>query len=232
MTLLLSLFLLLCLCTCSSWGVSFDTLVVKQTPDVSITVGKPVNISCCWNGEFDRGRINWTKNQITVKREHFSYSINTQGSQPKKTSDCSYLTFQYITRADSGRYICSLTVELPVLLRVEGDGTVITVTANKNRYENTNAKKHNAIVEESQSEEVWVHLLRCLPLLTLIISLSCIIKWESNTQHQTQDAPGNTIPLTQRVEEEEEEEEREEEEIQREGDDAEEKIEENKESDS
>ncbi|XP_041635768.1 uncharacterized protein LOC121504774 [Cheilinus undulatus] len=169
MKLLLSSLLLASFCTLSSWSVSSDAVVVNQTPDVSVTVGEAVNISCCWNGEFDRGRINWTKNQITVKRDRFSYSNNTQGSQPKKTSGCSYLSFQNITRADSGSYVCNLTVELPVLLRVEGGGTVITVTV-------TNNSTKEGSTSDSPPSPVIISLAVVAPLLLIALLCVCMLR--------------------------------------------------------
>ncbi|GLD64071.1 uncharacterized protein AKAME5_001563400, partial [Lates japonicus] len=70
MKLLLSSLLLASLCALSSWSVSSTgTLVVTQTRDVSVMEGETVNISCCWEGQSDRVKFNWLKNQTAVTNE-------------------------------------------------------------------------------------------------------------------------------------------------------------------
>ncbi|XP_047242429.1 uncharacterized protein LOC124880997 isoform X2 [Girardinichthys multiradiatus] len=127
MKLLLRSLLLSSLCALSSWSVSSDTLVVTQSPDVSFHEGETGNISCCWKEKNGRVNIKWLKNQTLV--ENKTVINQSTSSQNKQANSCSVLIFPNFAIRDSGRYICKVTVEIPMLLKVEGNGTTITVTA-------------------------------------------------------------------------------------------------------
>uniref|UniRef100_A0A669F0N6 Ig-like domain-containing protein n=1 Tax=Oreochromis niloticus TaxID=8128 RepID=A0A669F0N6_ORENI len=106
-------------------GVSSGTLVVIQIPGVSFMEGETVNITCCWTEILDRVRVTWLKNQSKIKSES-----NSNGSQvvlKEEGKNCASLNFSKITTEDSGTYICKVTVEIPSLTEVKGNGTVITV---------------------------------------------------------------------------------------------------------
>lgn len=116
-------------------GVSSGVLVT-QTPDVSVVEGETVNITCCWTGKFSgRITINWLKNQTNIKTE--TLKRHSDGSLREETSNCSVLTFTTITRQDSERYTCTVSVDIPHLFVYEGNGTVITVMARDNTKDNT-----------------------------------------------------------------------------------------------
>ncbi|XP_070711053.1 uncharacterized protein [Pempheris klunzingeri] len=213
MKLLLSSVLLASLCSPSSWSVSSYRLVVTQSPDVSVTEGGAVNISCCWKGEYKKMRVKWLKNQTAIKRQ-------SQGSMAQTTSDCFNLTFIKITWEDSGRYTCRVIQEIPALSVVNGSGTVITVRAREDTEDGAAGGSGTVITEggadptvtgDSQKDEVLIFVMRCLPLLALIIVFLCLNKLGTRAQQRTPAAPANEPPA-QRAEEgrEEEEEEREE----------------------
>ncbi|KAM4537129.1 uncharacterized protein PAE49_021517 isoform 2-T2 [Odontesthes bonariensis] len=122
MKLSLSVLLLGSLCAPSSWSASSDTFAVSQKPDVTVTEGQTATIDCCWTKEFISGRVKWMKNQTEIKE--MTFRNNSQESQ----NSCSTLTLPKIKLEASGRYICSVTVDIPRLTTVEGSGTVITVT--------------------------------------------------------------------------------------------------------
>ncbi|XP_037614004.1 uncharacterized protein LOC119481296 isoform X4 [Sebastes umbrosus] len=131
MKLLLSSLLLASLCAIPSRSVS--STPVTQSHDVSVMEGETVTITCCWTPEFGRIRLIWLKNQTKIENETFILKNLSQGdSLQNETSHCSNLTFTNITIEDSGRYICKVTVEIPLYKMVEGNGTVITVTARDN----------------------------------------------------------------------------------------------------
>uniref|UniRef100_A0A1A7Z020 Si:ch211-93g21.1 n=1 Tax=Iconisemion striatum TaxID=60296 RepID=A0A1A7Z020_9TELE len=127
MKLLLRSVLLSSLCTLSSWSVSSEALVVSQSPDVSVSEGETVTITCCWETKHLRIGVKWLKNQTSIKDETIT---NQSQESPNVKRNCTVLSFQEITRKDSGRYVCKVTVEIPALTEVEGDGTTITVTDN------------------------------------------------------------------------------------------------------
>ncbi|KAF7214558.1 uncharacterized protein [Nothobranchius furzeri] len=132
MKLLLRSVLLSSLCTLSSWRVSSEALVVSQSPDVSVSEGETVTVTCCW-GSKTRVRVSWLKDHTLIKNE----TVNVQSQKsPNVLRNCTVLSFQGITRNDSGRYVCNVIVEIPMLTSVEGNGTTITVTAGRNRTDN------------------------------------------------------------------------------------------------
>ncbi|XP_037614006.1 uncharacterized protein LOC119481296 isoform X6 [Sebastes umbrosus] len=100
--------------------------------------GETVTITCCGTLEFGRITFNWLKNQTDIDTEIFIMKNHSKGdSLQQETSHCSNLTFTNVTRENSGRYICRVTVEVPLLKTVEGNGTVITVTARDNTTDST-----------------------------------------------------------------------------------------------
>uniref|UniRef100_A0A3Q2ZMH8 Ig-like domain-containing protein n=1 Tax=Kryptolebias marmoratus TaxID=37003 RepID=A0A3Q2ZMH8_KRYMA len=139
----------LCLCP----GVSSDTLVVSQSPDVSVLEGETVNISCCWNKTDRRVGIKWLKNQTTIKNK----TILNQSSDSLKEQarSCSFLILSNITNRDSGSYICKVSVEIPVLTEAEGKGTTITVTTRGKSSENS--AKGNTVLSHRFCLKVHVH---------------------------------------------------------------------------
>ncbi|XP_031135371.1 uncharacterized protein LOC116036066 isoform X2 [Sander lucioperca] len=176
MKLLLSSLLLASLCALSSWSVSSDTHVVTQTTDVSVTEGEAVNITCCWTRQLGRVGVNWLKNHINetinetaiIQTEIFSWKNHSQGSLQKETSNCSHLILTNVTREDSGRYICKVSVEIPSLSVVFGDGTVITVR------DNTSTKNNAA--EGGLPLPVVITLAVVAPLLLITLACFCTLR--------------------------------------------------------
>ncbi|XP_047242530.1 uncharacterized protein LOC124881080 isoform X3 [Girardinichthys multiradiatus] len=132
---LLLCFLLLCAGLDFSWSVLFQTLVVSQSPDVSVLEGETVKITCCWNKTAERVGLKWLKNQTTIQDKTFMNQL--EGSWTEQKNKCVVLMIEKIKRSDSGRYICKVFVEIPVLAEVKGDGTTITVTARGNPPDST-----------------------------------------------------------------------------------------------
>ncbi|XP_051231292.1 uncharacterized protein LOC127349519 isoform X2 [Dicentrarchus labrax] len=196
-------------------GVSSGTLVVTQTPAVSAMEGETVNVSCCWTwtGKPERMTVDWLKNQTSVKIDIFSLTNHSQGSLRMDTSDCLNLTFMKISREDSGRYTCKASVEIPLLVEFEGNGTVITVTARENTKDHTNPPTADNSDSNTNLEDILIHALRCLPILALVTSFICLKKLRTRAQQHTPAALGNKPPSAQRTEEDQEEEDRDEREI-------------------
>ncbi|KAK9524493.1 hypothetical protein VZT92_016884 [Zoarces viviparus] len=181
MKLLLSSLLLASLCALSSWSVSSpDTPAVTQSPDVSVVEGGTVNISCCWTREFERVRVQWLKNQTDIKNETFNMKKRSRGSLPEETSNCSNLTFMNVTREDSGRYICMMILEIPVLTRIGGNGTVITVTARDNTEDNTEdyteGGGHPVSTSNLTLTAVIITLAVVAPLLLIALVCFCSLR--------------------------------------------------------
>ncbi|CAJ1086614.1 basement membrane-specific heparan sulfate proteoglycan core protein-like [Xyrichtys novacula] len=157
-----------------------------QTPDVSVMEGETLSISCCWTSDFTVWRVHWIRNLTNVKIEGFITTDTVHVS-----SGCSSLTFSNITKKDSGQYICGiLTHESRYSRRwFTGNGTVITVRDREGAH------------FESYSEIGWFEVLRCLPLLALILTVFCINKWGTKAQRHTPVAPGGTVSAAQGIEE-------------------------------
>ncbi|XP_028284723.1 basement membrane-specific heparan sulfate proteoglycan core protein-like [Parambassis ranga] len=157
MQFLLRSLLLTSLCARSSYSVS--SLIITMSGDVSVTEGKTVDITCCWTGKLQRGRIKWLKNQTEIKNETIDTSNQPQGLMTKKENNCSTLTFVNITREDSGRYICKVSVEIPVLDGAEGNGTIITVLSKEktaDSTDDTSASGASSLIITSVSSNVPV----------------------------------------------------------------------------
>ncbi|XP_024143925.1 uncharacterized protein LOC112156030 [Oryzias melastigma] len=125
------------LCVLSTWSVSLNTDNVRQTADIDVFEGEFVNILCCWTGS--RGRVMWFKNQKTYKNDLLLTDMNlkTHNNQMEK---CSILNFVSITKQDSGRYVCEISIEVPVLNTIRGNGTTIAVkTREEQAYTTTEA---------------------------------------------------------------------------------------------
>ncbi|CAK6965280.1 uncharacterized protein LOC122973901 isoform X2 [Scomber scombrus] len=176
MKLLLSSLLLASLCDLSSWSVSStDTLVVTQTPHVSVMEGDPVNIDCCWTGTFERLKVNWLKNQTEIKNETIIISTNTsKGSPQKEDRTCSTLTFTNITRNDSDIYFCKVSVEIPSLIEAKGNGTVITVLDRGNKTDNKD--EDSSAAGKKPSPTMIIALAVVCPILFLTLVSFCILR--------------------------------------------------------
>ncbi|KAF1380395.1 hypothetical protein PFLUV_G00163260, partial [Perca fluviatilis] len=171
MKLLLSSLLLASLCALSSWSVSSDTLVVTQTPDVFVMEGGAVNITCCWTRQFERVGVQWLnhKNKTSIiQTEIFIWTNSSQGSLQKETSNCSHLIFTNVTREDSGRYICKVSLEIPLLIVVSGNGTVITVS------DKTSTK--DSAAEGGLPLPVLISLAVVAPLLLITLACFCTLR--------------------------------------------------------
>ncbi|XP_042256556.1 uncharacterized protein LOC121888973 isoform X2 [Thunnus maccoyii] len=170
MKLLLSCLLLASLCDLSSWSVSSTgTLDVTQTADVSVVEGETVNITCCWTGTFGRVGVYWLKNQREIKNKIRIISTNTsQGCQQKETCNCSTLTFTNITREDEGKYYCKVSVEIPFLTVVKGNGTVITVKDRDNIKDKTEEESFSSSTGNPLPLIITLAVVAPILLLTLV----------------------------------------------------------------
>ncbi|KAM9717450.1 uncharacterized protein ACNS7B_021098 isoform 2-T2 [Menidia menidia] len=140
MRLLLGGLLLSSLCAPSSWSASSNTLVVIQSPDVTVTEGEAVDINCCWTESLVRGRVKWFKNQTVIKEELINQSQRSLNEQEKK---CLTLNIPIQPEA-AGRYVCEVSVEIPILFTTKGNGTVITVTARLNQTGTKGQEQQNS----------------------------------------------------------------------------------------
>ncbi|XP_019955654.2 uncharacterized protein [Paralichthys olivaceus] len=159
MKLLLSSLLLGSLWAISSRSAPF-TEAVTQTPDVSVTEGEDLNITCCFTEASERVKFIWKKNQTEMSNQ--SHVLKNQYQESKMNYSCSSLTFLNITREDSGRYICIVNMEIPVIIKSVGNGTVITVVP-----------RVNADGPVEHSTEILTILAMVVVGLLLLIIIGC-----------------------------------------------------------
>ncbi|XP_032437877.1 uncharacterized protein LOC116732054 [Xiphophorus hellerii] len=171
MKLLLRSLLLSSLCALSSWSVSSDALVVTQRPDFSVQEGETGNITCCWKGAAERVRINWLKNQTLI--ENKSVINQSTGSKNEQKNKCSVLIIENMTRSDSGKYICKVSVEIPRLTEVEGKGTTITVIARENITKSTLEDPNN---KGNQEKPVIIGVGVMVPLFLITLICFCSLR--------------------------------------------------------
>nr|XP_020502094.1 programmed cell death protein 1-like isoform X1 [Labrus bergylta] len=172
----LSGLLLASFCALSSWSVSSGTPVVTQSPDVSVMEGETLNITCCWTGELERGRVNWLKDKTCLNNELFFNNDHFQGSGKQNRSVCFHLTFLNITRNDSGSYTCNLTVEIPVVFRAEGKSTVITVTDREDTFEDATKEDEPEGLTSGDPIPVIISLAVIAPLLLVTLICFCALR--------------------------------------------------------
>ncbi|XP_053271549.1 uncharacterized protein LOC128429784 [Pleuronectes platessa] len=190
MKLLLSSLLLGSLCAISSRSAS-STDIVTQTPDVSVTEGDALNITCCFNSMAERIKFYWQKNLKEIGNQVIFVNY--------RSHSCSTLTFTYIKIEDSGKYICNVNAEIPFRVQMEGNGTVITVVPRGISDGNTVLHTFG----DGAWKEVMIYTLRCLPIIAIIITSFCIYRWKVKAQQQLPDTPGNRDTSAQRIELEE-----------------------------
>lgn len=133
-----------CVCSCALLlGAPATTKGLKgliQSPDVSVTEGESINITCCWSGLVGKIRVNWMKdgkNRTEVKYKSVTVANKTELDKERESLTCSLFTLESVMIEHSGNYTCLLTVEIPKLARHEGKGTTVTVTTKNNTATST-----------------------------------------------------------------------------------------------
>lgn len=175
MKLLLSSLLLASLCAPSSRSEQFQT-AVTQTPEVRVTEGAQLNISCCWTCG-GKVRIKWWKSDNGSQRNDVISENLYQGVQ--EIGCCDFLIIPNITTAQSGKYICEVTQEIPVLTDTSGNGTVVMVTPRDNKEGNKSDIISPSAAPSPSSPSlvsVAVPLAVVTPLLVAALLLFCLLR--------------------------------------------------------
>ncbi|XP_047433303.1 uncharacterized protein LOC125003222 isoform X2 [Mugil cephalus] len=172
--------LLSSLCATSSWSAASEKLVVTQSPDVSVMEGEMVKINCCWTGNIGeqetRVRVNWLKSQ-TQNKEDLNMTIQSQVFQKEEENDCSTLTFPSISRENASTYVCRVSMEIPVLVKALGNGTVITVTSNNETSgETSNKTAGDKEPSINLPQPVIIALAVVAPMLLIAVVCFCSLR--------------------------------------------------------
>ncbi|XP_056089224.1 uncharacterized protein LOC130069388 isoform X2 [Rhinichthys klamathensis goyatoka] len=101
---------------------SSEELTVNQSPsNITVNEGDSAQISCCWK----------TINEHSVKVVWYINETRLSGVKDKlqehQTQNCSTLHLTNILKNHTGHYVCEVTQDIPVLLKVNGTGTDISV---------------------------------------------------------------------------------------------------------
>ncbi|XP_057711629.1 uncharacterized protein LOC130928864 [Corythoichthys intestinalis] len=157
MKLLLSCLLLASHCALSSRS---DASIwrVYQSSDKNVVEGQWVTIECCWTGNnSSRVKVEWLRNMTTFENAPFK----------RHNSTCGTLVLGNITKNDSGTYVCKVKVDIPSLLEITGNGTIVRVRQGLN----------GTTDEDFPRSPIWVPLVISLALvLLLLLGLACICK--------------------------------------------------------
>lgn len=130
-----------------------------------------MEISCCWTKTAERFGLKWLKNQTLIN--HKTFINHSDGSRNEQRNKCVALIIEKIKQSDSGRYICKVSVEIPVLMEAEGNGTIITVTARENPADSTDhqmskdKEKIEKVVENKRDDNSNTHTVEETPSVHL-----------------------------------------------------------------
>ncbi|KAK0135174.1 hypothetical protein N1851_029011 [Merluccius polli] len=132
-------------------------LVVHQPTDVEVVEGNSAVISCCWKANISNSMVVWSKDGAELK----NISCDAARSSPNTDCICANLTLPNVTRNDSGRYVCEVTIDIPCLKKIKGNGTMVTVTERQNRFNDT--------MEKNSAEDAPP------PVLSVVVSLAVVM---------------------------------------------------------
>jgi len=103
-------------CCCFSVTGSSEELTVNQSPsNITVNEGDSAQISCCWKKKHENNvKVAWYINEIRL-------GVKDQ------TQNCSTLHLTNILKNQTGHYVCEVIQDIPVLLKVKGNGTDLSV---------------------------------------------------------------------------------------------------------
>jgi len=95
---------------------SSEELTVNQSPsNITVNEGDSAQISCCWKTKHENSvKVAWYINEIRL-------GVKDQ------TQNCSTLHLTNILKNQTGHYVCEVIHDIPVLLKVKGNGTDLSV---------------------------------------------------------------------------------------------------------
>ncbi|KAG1946423.1 uncharacterized protein LOC120486064 [Pimephales promelas] len=138
---------------------SSEELTVNQSPsNITVNEGDSAQISCCWK----------TKDNSSVKVAWYINEIKLSGV---KTQNCSTLHLTNILKNQTGHYVCEVTQDIPVLLKVNGTGTDLSVRVRQ--LQNTTTGP--ASPQTTQTTEHKTTILPTDPILPLSLAAAIIL---------------------------------------------------------
>ncbi|NP_001279065.1 uncharacterized LOC103181322 precursor [Callorhinchus milii] len=111
---------------------------ISQSPaEIEAVEGDSVTMTCSYKRDqkFESIRVEWTKESqlvLTGTSSNLSLKSTDRFSQVIRESGA-ILTIKNINLNDTGLYLCNVIVEIPILLKVNGNGTKLTVQERKEK---------------------------------------------------------------------------------------------------
>ncbi|XP_051960086.1 uncharacterized protein LOC127627655 isoform X2 [Xyrauchen texanus] len=147
---------------------STEQLSVIQCPaNITVYEGTSAQIKCCWINISRPLKVSWLKNEKTI----------SAGKQHLQEQSCSTLNLTNITKNDTGNYVCKVIKDIPYLLEVMGNKTVLTVTekcnsgnaTTKEKLSYTSQTTRTAVTRSSDTSSITTsNLILPLSLVTAI----------------------------------------------------------------
>lgn len=128
----------------------FGKLMITHVPnELKIHKGESVNMTCRWNiTDAQRIRVEWRKyNKSHPWDDNGTLLSSGLWTQPNNTTifivmnqnrssyvitnDTAMMTLESITEEDEGLYVCKIVSEIPTLITVQGNGTLLHVHNNE-----------------------------------------------------------------------------------------------------
>ena len=110
-----------------------------QTADLEVVEGDSSTLHCCWTGaHHTQYRADWLKNEVKITHQLTALTSNWEGCgldlSPVNNGTCSCvnLTLLNVTRNHTGRFVCKVIMNRPILIQFRGSGTMIIVRERRN----------------------------------------------------------------------------------------------------
>ncbi|KAM9501654.1 uncharacterized protein Hap1MRO34_012830 [Clarias gariepinus] len=167
---------------------------VTQTPSaVTLRKGEQVHLTCSWNTTISRVKVKWFKDNREMNQ-------TSKRPETKNIKDCEILVLNNADR-DVGFYICEVTIDIPVLRKVNGTGTNVTYYRNNDdnipdshlipskedgdrpdshlipsKEDRDRPDSHSVPSTERAAEKVYedgpvIFAIRCVPFITLLLAV-------------------------------------------------------------
>ncbi|CAL8239616.1 unnamed protein product [Gadus morhua 'NCC'] len=116
-----------------------EDIKVYQTADLEVVEGDSVTLHCCWTAvNRQQYRENWLKNEVKIPHQPTAVRYDGEGCgldlSPVKNGTCSCvnLTLLNVTHNHTGRFVCEVIMNRPILTKLRGSGTMIIVRERRN----------------------------------------------------------------------------------------------------
>ncbi|XP_053347394.1 uncharacterized protein LOC128518349 [Clarias gariepinus] len=159
---------LLASCLCF-WGFCANFSVTQTPSAVTLRKGEQVHLTCSWNTNITGVKVKWFKDNQEINQ-------TSKLPETKNIKDCEILVLNNADR-DVGFYICEVTMDIPVLSKVNGTGTNVTYYRNN---DTDNAQSTDLVYDACPTEHrlntsQTTQQHQSAPVLETSVSLAVVI---------------------------------------------------------